>query len=237
MNRLFLTAAAFFSLSAAALAQDSRYDSAMVQGEVGAVTDYRHRGISRSDESPALQGRLQLQHPVGLYGGVGASTVDYGDAGVEAVLFGGYKTNFDGLDVKGEIDYYAYPGDDSDDLDYWEFVATFGYDFDVFYGQFTWAASPEYINESGMSLYYGADLSVPLQYGLTAKGHLGFMFIDDEARYAEDYADWSLGLWYNWAEYDVNFGLEYIDTDIDDDECFDNCGATAVFTAKKPFGW
>mgnify|MGYP000213684053 CR=1 FL=1 len=240
MRRLLL-AAFLVTVSTAALAQDTRpdtrYDTATVSGDVTGVSDYRHRGISRSDEGPALQGKLQLNSNIGLYGGLKGSTVDFGDADVEAVLFGGYKMDFDGVDVKTELNYSTYPGDDGDDLDYAEFIASFGYDFDVFYGALTWGISPEYINESGMSLYYGADVAVPLEYGLTATANLGFMFIDDEARYAEDYAHWGLGIWYNWAEWDVDLGLEYVDTNIDDDECMDNCGATAVFTAKKPFGF
>lgn len=238
MSRLLLTA---LLLTAAfpALAQDARYKDATFSGEVGAVSDYRVRGISRSDEGPAVQGRLQLKAPNGLYGGAEASTVDIGDANVEGVLFGGYKTNFDGVDLDGKVTYNAYDDDGNSgvDLDYWEFVASAGYDFDVFYGALTWAASPDYIAESGPSFYYAADLMVPTGYGITGKAHLGFQFIDDEATYAEDYTDWSLGLFYNWADYNVNFGLEYVDTNLDDNECFDQCGSTAVLSAKMPFGW
>lgn len=238
MSRLLLTSALLVTFAVPAFAQDTRYDAAMVTGDVRGVSDYRVRGISRSDEAPAVQGKIQFNAPVGLYGGVGASTVDLGDAQVEGILFGGYKADFDGVQLDGKISYNAYDDDAGDvDLDYWEFVGTAGYDFDVFYGSLMWAASPDYIAESGMSLYYGADVSVPLEYGFNLNGHVGFQFIDDESNYAEDYADWSLGLWYNWAEWDVDFGLQYVDTDIEDDECFDRCDATVVFTAKKPFGW
>jgi uncharacterized protein (TIGR02001 family) len=189
-----------------------------LEGRVSGMTDYRVRGISRSDENPALQGNAQINVPVsGLTPFVGgqATTVDLstedGGADVEGILFGGVAGNYAGIDRQGKLAYNAYPGSDADDLDYWEFELTGDYDFGPFVAGLTWAMSPEYINESGSSLYYGADIAVPLynftNMDLAARGHIGFQFIDDESRYTEDYTDWSLGLWYNWADYDVDFGL------------------------------
>jgi uncharacterized protein (TIGR02001 family) len=63
---------------------------------VGAVTDYRYRGISQSRLKPALQGGADFAHKSGFYLGTWASTIKWikdagGDAPVELDLYGGYK--------------------------------------------------------------------------------------------------------------------------------------------------
>jgi uncharacterized protein (TIGR02001 family) len=241
----FLLTAALLLTAAPAMAQTYTLEA---RGSV--MTDYRVRGISRSDEQPALQGGVELNVPISVpmnsahvIAGAQATTVDLNadnDANVEGVLFAGLGGDYAGIQLEGKLNYNAYPGSDDDDLDYWEVVITGDYDFGPFVGGLTWASSPSYFNDSGMSFYYGADVAVPLyiaDYDITARGHMGFQFIDDEENYTEDYTDWSLGLWYNWAQYDVDFGLEYTDTDLDDDECIESCGAQAVLTATKAFSW
>jgi uncharacterized protein (TIGR02001 family) len=63
---------------------------------VGAVTDYRYRGISQSRLKPALQGGADFSHKSGFYIGTWASSIKWikdagGDASVEVDLYGGYK--------------------------------------------------------------------------------------------------------------------------------------------------
>ena len=65
---------------------------------VGAVTDYRYRGISQSGKKPALQGGADFAHKSGVYAGAWASTITWiKDSGanlkgpVEVDLYAGYK--------------------------------------------------------------------------------------------------------------------------------------------------
>ena len=63
---------------------------------VGAVTDYRYRGISQTRKDPALQGGIDFGHKSGFYLGTWASTIKWikdggGDADVEIDVYGGYK--------------------------------------------------------------------------------------------------------------------------------------------------
>jgi uncharacterized protein (TIGR02001 family) len=63
---------------------------------VGAVSDYRYRGISQSRLKPALQGGVDFAHKNGFYLGTWASTIKWikdagGDAPVELDVYGGYK--------------------------------------------------------------------------------------------------------------------------------------------------
>ena len=63
---------------------------------VGAVSDYRYRGISQTQLEPALQGGIDLSLPHGVYFGTWASTIKWidtfgGDSNVELDLYGGWK--------------------------------------------------------------------------------------------------------------------------------------------------
>jgi uncharacterized protein (TIGR02001 family) len=84
---------------------------------VGAVTDYRYRGISQSKRKPAVQGGADYAMG-GFYVGVWASTIKWtkelgGDGSVEIDLYGGYKGEITkGLNYDVGILRYQYPGND-----------------------------------------------------------------------------------------------------------------------------
>lgn len=68
---------------------------AQLSFNVGAVTDYRYRGISQTRVKPAVQGGVDYAAG-GLYVGAWASTIKWikdagGDASYELDLYGGYK--------------------------------------------------------------------------------------------------------------------------------------------------
>ena len=82
---------------------------------IGAVTDYRYRGISQSRFKPALQGGADYSNPNGVYLGTWLSTIKWTkDAGgrgdVEWDLYGGYKGEIV-KDVAYDVGglYYFYP--------------------------------------------------------------------------------------------------------------------------------
>ncbi|HET9643222.1 MAG TPA: TorF family putative porin, partial [Burkholderiaceae bacterium] len=79
------------------------YADDMFSFNLGAVTDYRYRGISQSRLRPALQGGVDATLPNGFYVGTWLSTIkwikdtgringyDAGSAPIEVDLYGGYK--------------------------------------------------------------------------------------------------------------------------------------------------
>ncbi|HZY15923.1 MAG TPA: TorF family putative porin [Ramlibacter sp.] len=82
---------------------------------LGAVNDYRYRGISQSRRRPAVQGGVDYSHASGLYIGTWASSIRWvedagGSASAEVDVYGGYKFAAGplGLDV-GALR-YLYPG-------------------------------------------------------------------------------------------------------------------------------
>lgn len=109
MNRSLITAAAVLLSTVPALAQ------AELAFNVGAVTDYRYRGISQSRLKPALQAGVDYSAG-GFYLGSWASSIKWikdggGDASVEVDVYGGYKGELGaGLGFDVGVLTYQYPG-------------------------------------------------------------------------------------------------------------------------------
>ena len=91
----------------AALAQEA--PDLSVSGYVGAVSDYRWRGVSQTDNDPALQGGVTIEHPSGWHGDLWASTPTKSSSEFE--LDPGFGKSFDLLE--GTLDLsamgYIYP--------------------------------------------------------------------------------------------------------------------------------
>lgn len=113
LGLLATTLAAVLLAPAAAQAADTS-----LTFNVGAVSDYRYRGISQTRLQPALQGGIDLGLANGLYLGTWASTIKWiddagGNADIEIDLYGGWKGEIAKnltLDV-GALT-YQYPGND-----------------------------------------------------------------------------------------------------------------------------
>lgn len=105
---------------ASALAQDAPVS---FEGEIGVVSDYRFRGLSLSDEEPALQGGLTASHDSGAYAYVWASTIaDYAGADVEVDYAVGWAGTLGGLEADISAQLFTYPG--ADDVSYLEIPAS-----------------------------------------------------------------------------------------------------------------
>lgn len=227
---LALTAGAF---SSSARAEEQIGDFAL-SANVGMVTDYVYRGITQSDEGPAVQGGFDVDHSSGLYAGIWGSNVDFNDgdeAHVETDFYIGYASEFQGFSYDLGAIYYAYPGADSDlDYDFFEVAAALGYDFDFMALSGAINYSPEYFGETGDAVYYAVNVDVPLPYDFSLAGHAGYQTIDE----GEDYFDWSIGL--DYSVYGFDLALTYSDTDLDEpEECADGCSGRVVFGVSKSF--
>lgn len=93
-------------------------DDTSVAFNVGAVSDYRYRGISQSRLQPAIQGGLDLGLPSGFYAGAWASSIKWiddagGNANVEIDVYGGWKGEVaKGLTLDVGALTYVYPSND-----------------------------------------------------------------------------------------------------------------------------
>lgn len=99
-----------------ALAQDKKAPEPdyTISGNLGITSDYRFRGISQSDNRPAVQGGVDFAHKSGLYVGNWNSSVSTwtapSGAGIEMDFYGGFKTELFGIGLDLGAIYYYYPG-------------------------------------------------------------------------------------------------------------------------------
>lgn len=208
-------------------------------------TDYMYRGGSQTNEQPAFSGGFDYAHSSGLYVGLWASNVDFGDsANIEIDYYGGIAGEFsNGIswDIGGL--YYQYPGvTDADDA---------GGDFDFFevYGSLEYAISdvqleptigtsfaysPDYFGETGDSYYVTLDLGLSLPYGIGLAFQYGNQMFDDEAAAGTDYQHYSVGVSKDIAKF--SFDLSWYGDIEDTDEFWgDGPSEALVFTISASF--
>lgn len=223
-----------------------------ISATVTITTNYVFRGISQTDNNPAIQGSFDysvgLVEDLDFYAGIWGSNIDFGDEAdfggeslgtLELDFYGGVTYALsDNASVGGSIVYYFYPGaDDSLDFDYIEFGLDASYDFGPVATAINFAYSPDFFGGSEDGFYIAGSAEAPLPYGLTASAGLGFQAISDNDTFGTpDYLEWNIGVGYAIAGFDLL--LQYIDTDLSNSECFggtDLCDARVVFSASRTF--
>lgn len=218
--------------------------TADITGNVGLTTDYVFRGLSQTNEKPAIQGGLDYAHESGAYAGVWASNVDFEDgdeANIEIDLYAGMTGTVGDLGWKFGGLYYTYPGvSDSSGLeyDYWEVGPTLTYPVGPATASLMVLWSPNFYNETGKGLYTELGLSAPVG-SFTLGGTFGHQDIERNALFgAPDYNNWSLYASTELAG--VGLKLAYTDTNLSGSECFggskpygDWCDGRAVFSVSK----
>jgi uncharacterized protein (TIGR02001 family) len=83
-----------------------------ISGDVFLLSDYRYRGVSRSDEAPAVQGQLTVSLPAGFYAGARGTSLSHyaGHGDAEADLYAGYGTGIaPGTTLDAGIMVYWFP--------------------------------------------------------------------------------------------------------------------------------
>jgi uncharacterized protein (TIGR02001 family) len=81
---------------------------------IGAVTDYRYRGISQSRLKPAIQGGIDFAHKSGFYLGTWLSSIKWikdagGNSELEWDIYGGYKGTVGDFGYDVGVLRYQYP--------------------------------------------------------------------------------------------------------------------------------
>lgn len=178
-------------------------------GNVGLYSQYVFRGVSQTNEKPALQGGFDLGHKSGFYAGTWASNISWisdaeprASASLEWDLYGGYKgslPNDFGYDVG--VLYYYYPG--SYPAHYvkpntfevygalsWKFVSLkYSYSTGDTFG-FADSRGSDYID---LTANYDIVVKVSDAIGkVTVTGHVGRQRFKHSGAY--DYTDWKAGI-------------------------------------------
>ncbi len=209
---LLTAAAALSALPRLAFAEDP--PASPLSFNVGAISEYRYRGISQSRSKPALQGGADYAAASGLYVGTWLSTikwikdngsiagVDTGSTPLEWDLYGGYKGDIikDSLtyDVGGL--YYLYAGNKYDKLGanantfeiygaltYSVFTAKYSYSLTNLFGN-----GGTGVPDSKGSGYLDLSANFDLGTGFTLTPHVGRQQITHYSQFS--YTDYSLTL-------------------------------------------
>ncbi len=229
MNSLNKAIAVATLTAAAPLAQAA----VEISGNVAMTTDYTFRGVSQTQEKPAIQGGFDAAWDNGFYVGTWASNVDFGPANgdgsaqAEMDFYLGYGFEVsEGISLDFSYIYFVYPGEESG-FNYQEFVAALGIsDF-----TFSLVYSDEYFGDGGPDAYvFNADYSLGVSEEVSVDFHIGFSDADADDFFGEDdsYIDYSVGVNYDIAG--VTLSLAWVGTDLDDNELADD---RAVFTISK----
>jgi uncharacterized protein (TIGR02001 family) len=165
---------------------------------LGAISDYRYRGISQTRLKPALQGGVDYAAPGGFYVGAWASNIQWikdagGDANVEVDVYGGYKAEVAaGLTLDVGVLQYVYPSNQLNPS-----ANTF-----ELYGAATFGPVTAKYSHSTTNLFGFADsrnsgyLDVSANFdvgaGLTLTPHVGHQTVKRNA--AASYTDYALTL-------------------------------------------
>jgi uncharacterized protein (TIGR02001 family) len=200
-------AAASFAMAGVAHAED-----ASVSFNVGLTSDYVFRGVSQTDESPALQGGVDVSSGI-LYGGLWASNVDFYDStDVEIDAYVGVKPTAGAVSFDFGALYYGYINAPSgSDYAFWEFKAAAS----VPAGPFTLGVaafySPEFFGGVGDSLYYEANAAVSPADKWTVTAAVGKQTLNDFS--ALDYTTYNIGVGYAFTD-KISGDLRFHDSDL-----------------------
>jgi len=229
-----LTAAALATVSGIAAAADD------ISANVSLLSDYIWRGVSQTNEKPAIQGGFDYSHElsdsVNWYVGTWGSNVD-------PTFFGGSHSPSTELDLYtglsgevGEFSYdagwlrYFYPGGSSNDTTEWKlgggwkwFGATYYY-------------SNDWFGTSDDSSRIEGSFDYDLPYEISLSTSIGYNYGDGTKDFFNDeYTDWSIGV--SKTMLGVDWGLAYTDTNVDKSDCGGDslCDAHYVVSMSKSF--
>jgi uncharacterized protein (TIGR02001 family) len=230
MNALAAALALPFLLVAApAMAQEEEVPADQagtgigLDGEITLLSDYRYRGISRSDEDPALQAQATVSVGNGLYVGARGTTLSgldnfrirdpqFEDLGeVQLDLYAGYTKPLSlGTSLDFGLIYYVFPSGEGK-TDYFEPYASLSHTLGPVEATVGAKYAPKQAaigDEDILYLFGEVEARIPLmpitlvaQAGRQDAGGLG------------RYWNWSLGARY--AIGPVEAGLRYVDTDLE----------------------
>lgn len=216
MNLMSKTALAALALIAgtAAMAQAAApAPDYTLSYNIGAVSDYRFRGITQTNYGGAIQGGVDFAHKSGLYLGAWASNVSWvkqvngatkGD--LEVDLYGGYKAEImPGLSYDVGMITYQYPGNDSGSANGAFAAGQYSKaDTSEFYGALTYQmftlkysqSMGNFLgnNNSNASRYLDLTANFDLGNGYTLTPHVGRQTIPNVVANAADYNDYALTL-------------------------------------------
>lgn len=213
--RLTALAASLLIAFAAAPAFAAEEPASPIAANFTLANNYFYRGLTQTDDKPALQGGFDFEHSSGFYLGTWGSNVswldDSGKSSLELDVYGGYRFEAGPLSFDVGALQYFYPGskvEGATSADTLEFYASTGWKW--FTAKVSYSATNLFgVDDSKGSLYPELGAEVELGAGFTAVASVGRQIIKNNDG---DYNDFKLGITKDYAG--LSFGAYVIDTDI-----------------------
>jgi len=235
---LSLAATAIFALPS--VAQAAQINSS---AEVLFTSDYLYRGISQTEEGPALQGSVTLSTDSGWYLSAWGSNIRFGDGSMELDLSLGRSWSLtDDWALDLGLMQYRYPKGDNEatGFNFFEGYAKLSYQD----WQLGLAITDNYFGTGvGKFWYLTAGWQQDLTEQLQLSWHIGYnkfanatefqTFLGSAVPDGSGYTDWSLTL--STQQWELDWSLGYAGTSIKSAACAALCDNRWVFSLGKSF--
>jgi uncharacterized protein (TIGR02001 family) len=207
--KLFTLSLAAVPVISAPPAFASEEKSAAVEFDlvVTALSDYRFRGVSFSNEKPAIQPMLTISHKSGVYALLFASNIaDYGGSNVEIDAGIGYSRKIGNITADISVLGYFYPG--GTNVNFREIFGSLKAPVGKGHIKLNASYSPKQKSLGGLdNLYLSASGAMPLASApLTLNASIGH----ENGAFGDHKIDWSFG-----ADIEIKgftAGVKYMDT-------------------------
>lgn len=195
---------------------------------VGLYSQYIFRGLTQTNQDPALQGGVDYAHSSGFYLGSWASNISwlsdansYESSSLELDIYGGFASTIGetGVGYNVGVLQYIYPGDKNPGVKSAETTEVYGS------LSYKWlAAKVSMVASDGAfgfrdadgSWYAELNANYPIgETGFTINGHVGRQEFKGSGNGIADYTDWKLGATKSWGN-GVNVGAYYTTTNARD---------------------
>lgn len=212
-------------------------DTLVTSANFSLSSDYVFRGISQTNEDPAVQGGYEMTVESGWYAGLWASNIGFGQGSLETDLYAGWRKQ---VDNDWSVDFglvrYLYPSGNTQgsDFNYNELYTN------ITYKQLTinMVYSDNYFGSEVARFYYVAgDYTHPVTESLSLIVHAGLnqfesdreltQFLGGVSTDNDNYWDWSVGLTYQLTS-KIGLDTTYVDTDIGNQSCVEICESRVV---------
>ena len=177
-----------------------------LSGNVALTTDYVWRGVSLSDNAPAVQGGFDADFGEGLYAGVWGSNVDGDDSGLELDLYAGWAGEYKGVGVDVGIIHYHFNG--SEELNTNEVYVGVSFGPATLTQYFGLDTGSENTGDVNFGDYTDLGLDLGEYNGVALAAHVGYYNFHDTA-----FDVWDVKLAASTSMFGVDWELAYTDTD------------------------
>jgi uncharacterized protein (TIGR02001 family) len=189
-----------------------------VSANVALTTDYYFRGISQTDNDGAIQGGFDWSHDSGVYAGVWASNVDFGDTHIEVDTYLGFANEIGDTGIGYDVNVLRY---NYNDADFETNEYTVGLNYSYFSASYSYSNDWYDSDESSNYFKLGFDYDLPGDFALSASvgKSFGDAFDKDEVGTATDfdYVDYKIGISKDY--YGLNWDISYVGNDLNKKEC------------------